>query len=90
MTPIDLEFFADDDWTGEKRKVRIKIIDGLVFIQPEGHGVACSSEGEGFPIVVEWYNDKPRIHVWEDINSEDATHRITLENSSEIKRRHRP
>ena len=86
MPPMDLEFFVDDDATGEKKKVRIKIVNGMVLIQPEGHGDATSEDGNGFPIVFEWFNGKPCVHVWADINNEDATHRITLENSSESNR----
>jgi hypothetical protein len=57
-----------------------------VCIQPEGTGDYGSGVSDGFPVVVEFCDGKPRVHVWADINQEDATHTIELDGALESRR----
>jgi hypothetical protein len=57
-----------------------------VCIQPEGTGDHNSGVSDGFPVVVEFYDGKPRVHVWADINQEDSTHTIELDGALESRR----
>lgn len=49
-------------------------IDGIT-VQPEGTACKC---GDFPPIFIEFYDGKPRILIWADINEEDPTHVIDL------------
>ena len=59
-----------------------------VCIQPDGTGDHNSGVSDGFPVVVEFCDGKPRVHVWADINQEDATHTIELDGALESRRAH--
>lgn len=52
-----------------------------------GMGTANMAEGHGSPIFLEKYEGKWTLHVWSDINQEDATHRIDLSGALESNRR---
>jgi len=52
-----------------------------------GYGDYLSEACHGFPIMLDFYDGKPRLLVWADINSEDPTHKIDLEGALESKRR---
>tara|TARA_R100000963_G_scaffold34870_1_gene29979 strand:- start:644 stop:916 length:273 start_codon:yes stop_codon:yes gene_type:complete len=71
-------------------EIRVYSGDGepAVCIQPEGTGDHNSGVSDGFPVVVEFYDGKPRVHVWADINQEDATHTIELDGALESRRAH--
>ena len=87
MQPMDIEVFLNDqDIDGEKKKLRIKISDNFVLLQPDGYGDHCSKEGEGFPIAFEWCEGSPRLIVWGNINDEDHTHIVYMEDAKETKR----
>ena len=55
-------------------------------VQVEGYGDCCSADGQGTPVVIERYEGQLRVVIWADINQEDATHVIVLENAREDKR----
>ena len=57
-----------------------------VGIQVEGYGDKYSNDGEGFPILIEYYEGKLRLVVWSDINKDDPTHIIDMENAKESNR----
>ena len=59
---------------------------GAVLLRPEGTGDFCSADGDGCPVLVEWGDRGPRVIVWADINQEDPTHMIDLEEALESKR----
>ena len=62
--------------------------DGVpaLCIRPEGTGDYSSGVSDGFPVVIEFMDGKPRVHVWADINQEDATHTIELDGALESRR----
>jgi hypothetical protein len=57
--------------------------DGIT-IQHEGTGCQC---GDFPPIFIEWYDGKPRIIIWADINEEEPTHIIDMSGALESNRR---
>lgn len=78
---FDVEIF--DSWTNDRRRIPVKIVaqSGAVYLRPEGTGDCTSEDGHGFPICLEYYEKSLRLVVWSDINQEDPTHIIPLENS---------
>jgi len=76
------------DQAGTVRPVRatIKNVNGAIFICPDGYGDACSADGHGDPIMVEVYDGRVRVLVWSDINQEDYTHVIDMEEAREDNR----
>jgi hypothetical protein len=67
------------------RKVRVTIETQGVCIQPEGTGVYDGADCG--PILVEFQNGKPFLHVWADINEDSPTHTIDLSGALEAARR---
>lgn len=57
-----------------------------VGIAVEGYGDHYSKDGEGIPILMEYYDGKLRLLVWSDINSEDPTHIIDMDKAREDNR----
>ena len=80
MTKIVTEVFLP--WacsrTGEKTKVTILVHNGTILLRPEGYGDYCSEDGNGWPILFEIYEGKPRVVVWGDINQEEHTEMVEL------------
>lgn len=60
---------------------------GCVQLGFDGYGDAGSAEGHGRPVTVEYYGNQVRVLVWADINQEDPTHIIPLDEAKEEKRR---
>ena len=67
-------------------KTSIETHNGQIFINADGYGDYCSMNGKGNPIIIELANGVLRVVVWSDINKEDHTHIITLENAKESNR----
>jgi hypothetical protein len=84
----EYEFLARlvDPETGKNRDINIIIDGGRLAIQIDGYGDKYSVNGEGSPIVVDFYNNKLKVLVWADINKEDTTHSIDLDGAKEDKR----
>lgn len=57
-----------------------------IVIKPEGYGDFHSEDGNGTPILLEFWEGQLRLVVWADINSQDPTHVIDLEGAREDKR----
>ena len=76
--------------SGDDRVPRaVQIIEeaaGLVIV-PEGLGDCTSEDGAGAPIFLEHHEGKWRLHVWADINDEEATNRIDLSGALEDRRK---
>ena len=67
-----------------KNDINIEIdVDGIT-VQHEGTACQC---GDFPPIFVEWYNGKPRIIIWADINEEEPTHIIDMSLALETNRK---
>ena len=54
-----------------------------IYIRPEGYGDKCSQDGQGIPIMIEFYDGEPRVIIWDDINHEDSSHTISLRQADE-------
>lgn len=62
-------------------KVTVEATGDAIFVRLEGYGTAV--EDEGWPIRIDWFHGYPTVYLWADINQEDPTHVITLENALE-------
>jgi len=75
---------------GDKPKIpfTLELTDvGTIWFRAEGYGDCGSQDGHGFIVKIEFYEGQLWLLVWADINSEDPTHRISLEGALESKRR---
>lgn len=75
---------------GQPRKkgelaVEVRKKGNLVEIGAVGYGEAAAAPGQGFPIVLEYYDGKLVLRVWSNINSEDPTHTIDMQGALESK-----
>lgn len=72
-----------DSWTNSRKHIPVKVEmkNGALYIRPEGTGDCTSEDGDGFPICLEYYEGSIRLIVWSDINQEDPTHIIPMDNS---------
>jgi len=71
------------------RAIRVEVADeqrGLV-IYPAGYGCFGCADGTAGPILLELYEGQLRLVVWDDINLEDPSHIIDLEDAREAQRR---
>ena len=66
---------------------RIELWSRGIEVFVDCYGTKCMNPGHGFPVYIEVYNGELRVLVWSDINEEDPTHAITLEEAREAKRR---
>tara|TARA_B100002019_G_scaffold292795_1_gene317152 strand:+ start:5943 stop:6287 length:345 start_codon:yes stop_codon:yes gene_type:complete len=62
------------------------LIDGL-YLLFRGYGDAVTNDGHGCPIKIENDGGRIRIVVWSDINREDYTHSIYLDEALESNRK---
>jgi hypothetical protein len=85
QTDIVDEGEGEGEGEGPKLPLRLRKspADGLLMIGAEGYGEKTAEDGDGFPIVIEFYDHQWRLMVWGDINSEDPTHVISLEGARE-------
>ena len=58
-----------------------------VYLLFRGYGDATTNDGHGCPIKIENDGGRIRIVVWSDINSEDYTHSIYLDEALESNRK---
>jgi len=71
----------DSEKDHESGNVTIETSSSGISIRPHGTGTK-TCEG-GSPIWIERQNGEIRIYVWADINQEDPTHVISLNNAKE-------
>lgn len=62
-------------------KVTVEATGDAIFLRLEGYGTAV--ESEGWPIRIDWFHGYPQVYLWADINQEDPTHVISLEQALE-------
>ncbi len=53
----------------------------------EGYGDCCSDDDNGKPVYIEKFDNDVKVRVYSEINSEEPTHSISLENSRLDKRK---
>jgi len=68
------------------RGVRVLVEKGTLFIGVEGYSDSCSVDGEGFVLSLEIYEGRLMLAVWNDVNRDECSHRICLENAKELLR----
>ena len=81
--------FVLNEYEGEKKlRVRITETPNSIDIVPEGYGDAGSEDSHGIPILLEIYEGRLRLLVWNDINVEDPVI-IDMEGARETNRKGR-
>lgn len=81
--------FVLNEYEGEKKlRVRITETPNSIDIVPEGYGDAGSEDSHGVPILLEIYEGRLRLLVWNDINVEDPVI-IDMEEARETNRKER-
>lgn len=75
--------------SGQSLKIKLQLssADNLLMIGAQGYGGNTVLDGAGFPVVIEYYKGQFRVLVWADINNEEPTHIISMENARESNRR---
>lgn len=68
------------------RELVIEVESHGIAIRPIGYGDCSSPNGQGSPILIEFRNGLPTLVVWDDINCEEPSHVISLENAAEPNR----
>lgn len=78
------------DQTDTKRTLPVEVAvegNGMgIVIRPEGYGCFGCVDGTVGPIYLEFYEGRMRLLVWDDINQEDPSHVIDLEEAREDRR----
>lgn len=71
----------------EPKTITLQLLaeNGQLWIQPKGYGEKCTEDGEGSPVGMEIWEDRLRLVVFDNINSEDPRI-IDLENAKETAR----
>lgn len=64
-------------------KTKVQVTERGILIGAEGYGEKLASTGYGTPILIEFCERELRVVIWGDINQEDPTHVISLENARE-------
>ena len=54
-----------------------------LLLDLKGHGLSGMESGNGSVVALEYYEGRPRLLVWADINQEEPTHVIDLSESRE-------
>ncbi len=78
--------FTLRDNHGNEEYIAVEARNGSLFITPEGHGDACSVDGAGSPVALDFNCGVLTLLVWADINKADPTHIINLEDAKETNR----
>ena len=85
-------------WQGEGKSVPYKVVsskttgdkslfnDGI-YLLFQGYGDCASNDGHGCPVKIENDGGRIRIVVWGDINKEDPTYAIYLDEALESNRK---
>lgn len=77
----------DRQFPDREVKIKIKSEGSVVCIAPEGYNDCNSLPGHGSVAMFELWEGHLRLIVWSDINQEDPTHIIDLEEAKEEKRK---
>jgi hypothetical protein len=75
------------DASAKPLKVTVKLDALYVLVRPEGYGDKPSDDGDGWPVLIENRNGVPHVVIWADINQEDPTHVISLDEAAESNRK---
>ena len=81
---VDLEDVYDEE--AKPQPVQVRYNERGVGFHFPGFGDLTTVDGEGEPVYIEYRDGVPTVVVWGDINQEDPTHVISLEDAAEAKR----
>jgi hypothetical protein len=77
----------ESDKGAEDKRGRVVFEPAGITLLVEGYGDACSDDGKGTPVLIENWEGELRVILWNDINQEEASHRVSLEDAREDKRK---
>jgi hypothetical protein len=80
-----ISYYSRGDEVGEAKLVSIRCESGNDGVTVQHEGTACQC-GDFPPIFIEWYDGKPRVLIWADINDEEPTHIIDMSGALESNR----
>ena len=82
VTEIIMRDALRDSSEGVPKKVTVAMDRDRILIRPAGYGDLFSIDGEGWPILFEIAEGRPRLVIWGDINQEEPTHIFELKDSA--------
>ena len=74
------------DSTGKRYGVVVSINGGQLGIHIQGYGDKTSTDNTGEPIILDITDGKLNVFVWDDINKEQASHIVNMEDARIDKR----
>ena len=80
-----IEFQLADATNQTQRKGYLDIYKHGIDIHIDGYGECDAADGIGTPIYIEMYSGKLKVHLWNDINSEEPK-TIDMEGACEDRR----
>jgi len=72
-----------DPLSGKSINLTIACNHRFLVIGADGYGEKTAEQGQGHPIIIEFYDGDIRLLVWSDIDSEEPTHIISLKGARE-------
>ena len=75
-----------DKVTGKKLNARVEFENGMLLIHIEGYGELAAEDGQGHPVIIDYFDNKLNVFVWGDINCEAPTAKIDLAGAKESER----
>ena len=85
MSKDDVRVFQIEG-SGSQHSIAVLAEAAGLMVQPGGTGVQTMEDNEGYPIVLEHYEGRWRLLVWDDINDEEPSHIIELDGALEARR----
>lgn len=92
ITPLSrgsvvVDFEMKDEISGKTLPIKVEFNDmGQIYMMPQGYSEACSEDGDGIPVMIEFYEKELRFILHTDINEEDPKI-INMEKARETNRR---
>ncbi len=87
MPPTVLQITLRDPVTNTTVQATMEATEHGINLGFAGYGDRSSAVGSGTPVFIGLHDGHLTVHVWADINQEESTHTIHLENAREILRR---
>ena len=66
-----LKFTLSDQVSGNTIQCEADYRYGCLYLRFDGYGDSSSEDGDGWPLMVEFYDNKLQVAAWNDINSQD-------------------
>lgn len=77
-----LKFTLADQESGNAIQCEAEHSNGRMYLRFDGYGDANTEDGYGWPLLIEFYDNRLQAVVWNDINKQDPI-TISLEGAKE-------